>query len=280
MYMFADGNDDAEEEFSNKTLESIEVEKALSSHKEHIIIEIRKIAAEPKSNFDLKDKECLRIYKVLTTESYKDKIAQEKEENRKAAKKIKRNHIMEKYTVQKPIYENSMILAPDGEILCKWDKKKINWYLERNLATKISDDPLTIKLKFEPSGRGVTAFDGEKFDDEFYVEYRINQWVVCGREENYLRFQIVPSEYRVYFPEKYKAHRSHDVLLVWFDWNEIAIKKQSDLKTLLSKEYNVPRKLLNEDAQYKEDVNFFHRKARAVIRGKDKIPDERLRSMW
>ena len=259
MYLFAEGNSSAEEELMKTGTDSSEVEQSISPHKDQVINEIRKIASEPDTNLDLKDKECLRVYRLLTTKTYKGKIAQEKEDSRKAAKKIKRDHIMEKYTVQKPIYENSMILAPDGEVLCKCDKKKINWYLDRNLAVKINDDPLTIKLTFEPSGRGVTAFDGEKFDDEFYVEYRINQCVVCGKEENYLRFQIIPSEYRMYFPEKYKAHRSHDVLLLWFDCNEIAIKKQSDLKTSLSKEYNVPRKLLHEDAQNKENVKLFQR---------------------
>ena len=121
--------------------------------------------------------------------------------------------------------------------------------IDRGLATKVSEkviegtnstDPnvkpktsITIKLNFEPSGRGITSFDGQKEDDEFYVEYRQNICVVCGKDKNYLRYQIIPSMYRMFFPNKYKSHRSHDVLLICFDCNETEIQKQAQLKDKL-----------------------------------------------
>jgi cobalt/nickel-transporting P-type ATPase D len=201
-------------------------------------------------------------------------------------KKDRRKTVMDKFSLKRPIYENWQILAPDGEILCKWDKKKVEWYLERDLATLISEDPLTVKLKFEPSGRGVQWFDGQPDDDEFYVENRKNQWVVCGKEQDYLRFQIIPSRFRIFFPNRFKSHRSHDVLLLWFDWNEKATKGQALLIEKLSKEYNVPTKLLDTDAQNKENVKFYQRKPRWIVRGKQvfegvqKIPDDRLQDMY
>lgn len=125
---------------------------------------------------------------------------------------------MEKYTSTKPIYENCLILAPDDEPLCRCDKKKIDWYLSRNLAEVLQEDPAIIRLTFQPNGRGVSAGKGDpQVDNLYYVDYKPgkrNQCVVCGAEENYMRFHIVPSKYRCFFPEKYKAHRSHDILLL------------------------------------------------------------------
>lgn len=86
-----------------------------------------------------------------------------------------------------------------------------------SISPKKTRASITIKLNFEPSGRGITAFDGQKDDDEFYVEYRKNICVVCGHDKNYLRYQIIPSMYRMFFPDKYKSHRSHDVLLLCFN---------------------------------------------------------------
>jgi len=187
---------------------------------------------------------------------------------------------MKKFTLKKPIYENCMILAPDGEILCKCDKKKIQWYLERELADLIKEDPLTAQLKFEPSGRGITNFSDEKEDDEFYVEHRKNICVACGSDKNYLRHQIIPGKFRIFFSEKFKSHRSHDVVLLCFDCNEIAIKKQAELEANLSQKYNVPLKVLDTDAQMKEIVALYQRKSKGIIRGKKKIPEDRLLVMY
>jgi hypothetical protein len=47
------------------------------------------------------------------------------------------------------------MVAPDGALLSNCDMKKAMWYIERELGDKISDSPFTIKLRFEPNGRGV-----------------------------------------------------------------------------------------------------------------------------
>ena len=53
----------------------------------------------------------------------------------------------------------------------------------------IEEDPLTVKLKFEPSGR-----PGK--DREYYLTEKENKCVVCGREDGYIRKNVVPHEYR------------------------------------------------------------------------------------
>eukprot|EP00854_Cymbomonas_tetramitiformis_P023839 gene23839-28910_t len=52
------------------------------------------------------------------------------------------------------LYENCRILAPDGTVLSTCGQKKINWYIQRGLATLECEEPLTARLKFEPAGRG------------------------------------------------------------------------------------------------------------------------------
>ena len=58
------------------------------------------------------------------------------------------------------------MVAPDGELLSNCDKKKAQWYVERGLADKINDEPLTIQLRFEPNGRGgASKPHAELYDD-------------------------------------------------------------------------------------------------------------------
>lgn len=60
----------------------------------------------------------------------------------------------------------------------------------------ISEDPLTVRLKFEPAGRAV----GET--GKYYQMVKENQCVVCGDQKEYIRKNVVPREYRKYFPSK------------------------------------------------------------------------------
>ena len=38
-------------------------------------------------------------------------------------------------------------------MLCTCDMKKAAWYVKKGLGDLISENPLTVRLKFEPSGR-------------------------------------------------------------------------------------------------------------------------------
>ena len=39
------------------------------------------------------------------------------------------------------------------KVLCTCDIKKAEWYVKKGIGEKVCDDPLTVRLKFEPSGR-------------------------------------------------------------------------------------------------------------------------------
>lgn len=61
------------------------------------------------------------------------------------------------------------MLAPDGQLLSYLDHKKATWYVERGLATIVQDDPITIKLTFEPNGRDSNNAMENLKDDDFYT---------------------------------------------------------------------------------------------------------------
>jgi hypothetical protein len=58
-----------------------------------------------------------------------------------------------------------------------------------HLSDKVGEDPLTVKLRFEPSGR-------PKSEANYYCQAKRNICVVCGAGEAYVRKNIVPHEYR------------------------------------------------------------------------------------
>jgi hypothetical protein len=58
--------------------------------------------------------------------------------------------------------------------------------LKQNLADLISEDPPTIKLKFDPSG---FKEDGKDKAEYITIE-RVNQCVICGKEDNLLKFHV------------------------------------------------------------------------------------------
>ncbi len=114
------------------------------------------------------------------------------------------------------------MIAPDGEVLSNCDQKKVQWYLDKGLAVIIKEDPLTIQLNFEPNGRTASKEYANIYDDNFYTTNRENKCVVCGNENDFSRFHVVPSLYRSHFPHELKSHRSHDVVLLCFSCHEQA----------------------------------------------------------
>ncbi|XP_026726629.1 exonuclease 3'-5' domain-containing protein 2 [Trichoplusia ni] len=111
-------------------------------------------------------------------------------------------------TMGKPLYNNCYLEAPDGELLCTCDKKKALWYVERTTADIVKEDPLTVRLRFEPSGRSVGAVG------RYYQLKKENKCVVCGDTQTFIRKNVVPREYRKLFPDIMKDHSSHDVVLL------------------------------------------------------------------
>ncbi|XP_011165231.1 exonuclease 3'-5' domain-containing protein 2 [Solenopsis invicta] len=134
----------------------------------------------------------------------------------------------------KPLYHNCYLQAPDGDILCTCDRKKAEWYITKNLGKLVETDPYTVRLNFEPSGRAL----GEV--GQYYTQVKLNQCVVCGSNEKFIRKNVVPREYRKYFPLVMKAHQSHDVLLLCPSCHEISNNHDLQLRRKLADMCDAP----------------------------------------
>jgi hypothetical protein len=141
---------------------------------------------------------------------------------------------------EKDIYTNGLMVAPDGEPMCRISKNKIEWYLERDLATLVSKDPMTIKLNFEPKGRGHSG-------DEFYLKERKDICVVCGYKRNLTKHHVMPTCFRRYLSDEIKTHSDHDIVLVCQKHHEQYESKATSLKDQLINDF------LNEEEKKDKD---------------------------
>lgn len=164
---------------------------------------------------------------------------------------------------QTPLYTNCYLEANDGELLSTIDRRKALWYVSKELGEIVKEDPLTVRLKFEPAGRAVGSIG------KYYQLAKENKCVVCGAEEEYNRKNVVPREYRKYFPGKIflnsskklnsinlrfkaqfnwnfdfldilKNHTSHDVVLLCPKCHQISNMHDLSLREKLAKECDAP----------------------------------------
>lgn len=130
------------------------------------------------------------------------------------------------------IFENCIIQAPDGVCLSRCGLKKLNWYLGQELATLVCENPLTIRLKFEPSGR-------EGLDNPLLLDGKPNICVVCGNDENLTRHHIFPYCFVRYMPLKYKLNSVHDIFPLCRACHNHYEKLSYEKKKELGKKYNL-----------------------------------------
>ena len=73
---------------------------------------------------------------------------------------------------------------------------QISWlrYVEKERGAIVCENPLTVRLNFEPAGRPSSEYD------QYYLLDKANKCVVCGQENSVLRKNIVPHDYRRHFP--------------------------------------------------------------------------------
>ncbi|KAL8167824.1 hypothetical protein V2J09_009323 [Rumex salicifolius] len=127
-------------------------------------------------------------------------------------KKSSRELFVRKFSCKSPVYHNCRIYASDG----------------------LDENPPAIMLLFEPKGRP------EDEDNDFYIQSKKNMCVGCGEKNHYLRYRIIPSCYRMYFPEHLKSHRSHDIVLLCVDCHEVAHAAAEKYKRNIAEEFGIP----------------------------------------
>uniref|UniRef100_A0A1J3HRD2 Exosome complex exonuclease rrp6 n=1 Tax=Noccaea caerulescens TaxID=107243 RepID=A0A1J3HRD2_NOCCA len=149
-------------------------------------------------------------------------------------RKASRELFVKKFSCKAPVYHNCRIYANDGRLLCYCDRRKLEWYMNRGLAKLVEEDPPAIMLLFEPKGRP------EDEGNDFYIQTKKNICVGCGEGNHYLRYRIIPSCYRVHFPEHLKSHRSHDIVLLCVDCHEVAHAAAERYKKQIATEFGIP----------------------------------------
>jgi hypothetical protein len=135
--------------------------------------------------------------------------------------------------------ENWKVYHPNGRHMFTCGEKKVNWYLDRNLAKIIGE--FEIQFTFDPSGYG--------FEDNelFGRSARETKCVVTGVKNDLQRHHIVPYCYRTYFPKEFKSKNHHDVVLIHYkshaDYEREASKFKDEIARLYGvktiKEYNM-----------------------------------------
>jgi len=171
---------------------------------------------------------------------------------------------------QVPIYGNTKVLAPDGEVLFLCLPKKANWYLDRNLAIVVSDDPMVIQLTFEPKGRGQNG-------DAYALGEKHNKCVVCGSEEELTRHHIVPYTYRKHFPDIIKSHNSHDIVPICVNHHsEYEEDYAIELKYIFAERYNAP---LESETKINSDLTIVVKYSNILMEHWAKLPFKRQKQM-
>ncbi|XP_042856535.1 exonuclease 3'-5' domain-containing protein 2-like isoform X2 [Penaeus japonicus] len=175
-----------------------------------------------------------------------------------------------------PHYYNSLLYAPDDQLLCTCDSKKALWYVAKDLGEIVSADPLIVRLKFEPTGRP----QYQEGDGEFYLQERLNKCVVCGKEEKLMKKNVVPHEYRKHFPDILKTHQSHDVILLCSDCFQTSNSEDDLLRTQLMKEFDAPIGIEHDDQiQVERECKLVRNAGRTLLRSRDSLPQERVETL-
>lgn len=126
-------------------------------------------------------------------------------------------------------YGNCQVYNKDNQLMFCCDEKRINWYLKRNLAEKLS--PNSIRLLFQTKGNGHVG-------EDYFLNNKENICVVCCGAEDLTRHHVVPLCYRKHFPDIYKNRFCYDIFLLCIKCHNKYEKVALNLKKEISKEYS------------------------------------------
>ena len=110
---------------------------------------------------------------------------------------------------------------------------------------------------------------------EYYQSKRENKCVVCGREDDLIRKNVVPHEYRKYFTIVMKEKTSHDILLLCFHCHQISNISDIKIRKMLEDKCGAPIYELPVNENDLKKFRYIQRMARALLNEKISIPDQR-----
>lgn len=175
--------------------------------------------------------------------------------------------MLPKLTMKKPMYDNIMMQDPKGANLSTISLKKANWYTAKDLADWRGDH--IIRLRFTPKNRV------RPDQDVYFTSPKTNQCVVCGAGKDYMRFYVVPFCYRSLFPDSYKEHLPHDIVLTCVDCHVRAEQSSQGRRRQLEAALRTdPSTAVPQTVQY--HLKTICRQASALLKWKEKLPADRL----
>jgi hypothetical protein len=165
------------------------------------------------------------------------------------------------------MYGNYHIQSPEGNEMFHCNAQKALWYLNRDIADVVGDNPPTLRLKFVPGGPGHVG-------DAYYLTEKLNRCVVCASERNLNRHHVMPRVFRKHLPECIKDHNYHDVLLMCIDCHEQYEEEADKLKQKICRELEFD---INNGAGqiYLPDIGNAVKAARALFHYEKVIPEPR-----
>lgn len=146
-------------------------------------------------------------------------------------------------------------------------QRRVQWYLSRNLAEVLSEDPLEIKLNFKTKGPGNRG-------DAFYLQSRENICVVCGVEKDLTRHHVVPFSFRRWFPDAIKNHSYHDILILCAKCHDEYEDHSGTFRKQLAQEYDAPTNGIFDRTQ-RSNVHVSVMYARTLKKHAEQIPEDR-----
>jgi len=186
---------------------------------------------------------------------------------REILKERKRKEKIKYITMKSPMYDNCIMLDPQGKDLSKISYKKARWYVVKDLAEWTDSNKRCIKLLFEPKDRCS--------DISLYLRSdKNNICVVCAGAENHMRHYVVPYAYRRLLPARFKTHHSHDVVLVCAECQLVCDQESHRRMKQLEESY----RRYEPEPQYTLDprLHGIRSKALALLNWKHKIPPDTI----
>lgn len=165
-----------------------------------------------------------------------------------------------------PIFDNCLIQAPDGVNLSRCGMKKLRWYLNRGMAEMVAENPPTIRLKFEPSGRN-------GLDDPLLLDGKPNICVVCGTTEDLTRHHIIPYSFIRYMAVEYKVDIIRDIFPLCRPCHNRYEKFSEEKRNAMAEAMGVQINCLHNGEMRK--VRQAMGAASALLKHKAKMPDDR-----
>lgn len=169
------------------------------------------------------------------------------------------------------LFDNCIIKAPDGESLSRCGMKKLKWYINQGLADLVSNDPPTIRLKFEPSGRcGI--------DDPLLLDGKPNVCVVCGTTEHLTRHHIIPYCFVKHMAVEYKVDIIRDIFPLCRECHNEYEAKSYHKKLKMAEDAGMcVNGIADEEIQ---KVRRAMGAAGALLEHREKMPIERLKYLY